>query len=250
MPSRHTPREEQSALGILTEMAVEGTSALIEAQRALLTLVQQENDIFLNGIKERLGSFLPGVAMTDLVRRSLDTFVGMQEELLTATSKQSMEWLEATQSGKKPDPARLLEFARETLETFARAQKHFLEAVEQESSKAVDTHHRHEGKPAKKTEMAHLARASAEAFIEAQKRLLDIVHQQVNVNLDLTTRSLEMMNPSQLLPVANRTGQQVKEFFDSEASLIGSLVKPQAKKKAHPAKHARKGTKQSDLVTA
>src|SRR5437660_8474089 len=70
----HTkPHDEHSPLDILTELAVEGTSSLVEAQRALLNLAQQENDIILNGVKERIGGFLPAVAMTDLVRRSLET---------------------------------------------------------------------------------------------------------------------------------------------------------------------------------
>ena len=82
MPTHANPHDEDSPLAILTELAVEGTSSLVEAQRALLSLAQQENDIILNGVKERIGAFLPGVAMTDLVRRSLETLLGMQQELL------------------------------------------------------------------------------------------------------------------------------------------------------------------------
>src|SRR5215831_17743455 len=87
--------DEHSPLEILTELAVEGTSSLVEAQRALLTLAQQENEIILNGVKERIGGFVPAAAMTDLVRRSLDTLLGMQQELLTTTSRQTLEWLQS-----------------------------------------------------------------------------------------------------------------------------------------------------------
>ena len=73
----HT-QDGHSPLDILTEMAVEGTSTLVEAQRTLLHLAQQENDIVLNGFKERIGSFLPGVVMTDLVQRSLGTVAGAE----------------------------------------------------------------------------------------------------------------------------------------------------------------------------
>ena len=82
------PHDERSPMALLTELAVEGTSSLVEAQRALLNLALQENDIILKGVKERVGGFVPAVAMADMVRRSLDTLIGMQQELLTSTSKQ------------------------------------------------------------------------------------------------------------------------------------------------------------------
>lgn len=226
MPTHTKPHNDQSPLAILTELAVEGTSSLVEAQRALLNLAQQENDIILNGVKERIGGFLPAVAMTDLVRRSLDTLLGMQQELLTTTSKQTLEWLQSEKAGKGKHASHLLEAAREGVETFTRAQKKFLEVVAQETQKATSGKKEHEGKAVKKAELAHLAREAGNAFIEAQKRLLDVMGQQMNVNLDATTRAMEMISPSRLVPVANRTREGVRNFVDAETSLIGSLMKP------------------------
>jgi len=223
MPNHTKPHEEQSPLAILTELAIEGTSSLVEAQRTLLNLAQQENDIVLNGVKERVGSFLPAVAMTDLVRRSLDTLVGMQQELLTTASKQTLEWLQSEKRTEK-GAAPLVEFAREGVETFTRAQKKFLEVVAQEAEKA--TSGRHETKAVKKAELAHLAREAGDAFVEAQKRLLDVMSQQMNVSLDATTRAMEMMSPSRLVPVASRTREGVRDFVNAETELIGSLMKP------------------------
>jgi len=223
----HTkPDDEHSPLAILTELAVEGTSSLVEAQRALLNLAQQENDIILNGVKERIGGFLPAVAMTDLVRRSLDTLFGMQQELLTTTSKQTLEWLQSEKVGKGKYASHLLEAAREGVETFTRAQKKFLEVLAQETQRATSGKKEHEGKVVKKAELAHLAREAGNAFIEAQKRLLDVLGQQMNVNLDATTRAMEMMSPARLVPVANRTGEGVRDFVNAETSLIGSLIRP------------------------
>jgi len=230
--------EEHSPLSLLTELAVEGTSSLVEAQRTLLNLAQQENDIILNGVKERIGSFLPAVAMTDLVRRSLDTLIGMQQELLTTTSKQTVEWLESEKAGKGGRRARLVEFAREGVETFTRAQKKFLDVVAQEAAKTMGGKQEHNGKPVKKTELVQLAREAGNAFVEAQKRLLDVMGQQMNVNLDVATRTMEMISPSRLLPMANRTGEGVRHFVDQETSLIGSLMKP-SKKVVARVKHPR-----------
>lgn len=224
--------DEHSPLAILTELAVEGTSSLVEAQRALLTLAQQENEIILNGVKERISGYTPGwpfasaVAMTDLVRRSLDTLLGMQQELLTTTSKQALQWLESEKAGKGDGAAHLVEFAREGVETFARAQKKFLDVVAHEAEKATSGKKEHDVKPAKKTELAHLAQEAGNAFIEAQRRLLDVMGQQMNVNLDATTRAMELMSPSRLAPIANITGERVRNFVNAETSLIGSFMKP------------------------
>ena len=226
MPTHSKSHDNRSPFAILTELAVEGTSSLVEAQRALLTLAQQENDIILNGVKEHIGGFVPAVAMTDLVRRSLDTLIGMQQELLTATSKQTLQWLESEKAGKNERAAKLVEFAREGVETFTRAQKKFLDVLGQEAVKATGGKPEHDGKAGKKTELAHLAREAGNAFIEAQKRLLDVMGQQMNVNLDATTRAMELMSPSRLMPMANLTGEGMKSFVNAETSLIGSLIKP------------------------
>jgi len=237
MPTHTKPHDEHSPLDILTELAVEGTSSLVEVQRTLLNLAHQENDIILNGVKERIGGFVPAVAMTDLVRRSLDTLLGMQQELLTTTSKQTLDWLQSKKTGKGKRAAHLAEFAREGVETFARAQKKFLEVVAQEAEKATSGKKEPEGKTGKKTELADLAREAGNAFVEAQKRLLDVMGQQMNVNLDVTTRALEFISPSRLVPVASRTGEGVRDFVNAETSLLGSFIKP--KKVVGPPKPKR-----------
>ena len=241
-------KEQRSPLALLTELAVEGTSSFVEAQRTLLSLAQQENGIFLNGVKSRISNFLPGVAMTDVVRRSVEILISMQQELLTATSKQTMEWVESEERGNPDQSARLVELAREAVETFARAQKKLLEVVTEESAKAAGGKHAHAEKPLKKAELVALAREAANAFIEAQKSLLDVMGQQMNVNLDLTAESLQMLSPAELLPVAGFSPQSVKDFFDKETSLIGSLIKPQKPNGAGRAKKGRGRMRQSKAV--
>jgi hypothetical protein len=252
MPTPTKAHDEHSPLDILTEIAIEGTSSFVEAQRALLNLAQQENDIILNGVKERIGGFLPAVAMTDLVRRSLETLLGMQQELLTTTSKQALRWLESERAGKGERGARMVEFAREGVEMFTRAQKKFLDVVAQEAAKATSGKGKkeHDVKPAKRTALAELARDAGKVFIETQKRLLDVMGQQMNGNLDATTRTLELMSPSRLAPMANLTGEGVRSLVDAEASLIGSLIKP-PKKAAGRAKQGRgRAVRQHKVVPA
>ncbi|HZC21929.1 MAG TPA: hypothetical protein VE866_01215, partial [Candidatus Binatia bacterium] len=240
--------EERSPLALLTELAMEGTSTLVEAQRTLLGLAQQENDIFMNGLKSRIGDFAPGVAMTDMVRRSVEVLISMQQELLTAASKQTLEWVEAEKGGKPDRPARLAEVAREAVETFAQAQKKLLEVVAEESARVSGSKPVHADKPVKKAELVALAREAAAAFIEAQKSLLDAMGQQMNVNLGLAAESMQKLSPAQLLQVANFSPESVKDFFDTETSLIGSLVKPHQPKGAGRAKPGRGHARQRKAV--
>ena len=66
---------------LLTELADEGVSNLVGAHKILLDLAQRQNEIVMNGLKERLGSS-PAVAIADLLRRSLDITIEMQQDFL------------------------------------------------------------------------------------------------------------------------------------------------------------------------
>jgi len=213
---------EHSPKAILTEVAVEGTSNFIEAHRILLNLVQQEGEIVMNGMKERMGSYARAMAMTDLLRRSLDTFVDMQQEFLTIASKHSQNWLQPVKGGNG-DGNQLVNLAREGMENFIRAQKKFLEVVAEEAQKAVSGKQEPGAKKMVKTEVSKLAREAANSFIEAQKKLLDVAGQQMNVNQQAVTKAKDMIAPFQLLPLADLTNKGVKTFVDAEKALIDSI---------------------------
>jgi len=243
MPTRTPPHPETSPLGLLTELAVEATSSLIETQRTVLDLVKQEKDILFNGVKERIG-FAPAAAVTEVVRSGIDTGIGLQQELLTATNKQTLGWMESEKDKKGDRTTRAIQLAQDAVATFTRAQKEFLDVVAEESRKAIDN--KHQTKPAKKKEIAHLAGEAANAFIEAQKKLLDVFGQQMNVNFDIAARSLEMTSWSRLLPLTSFTGESLKTLLDAQKSLLGSLATPDKKVSVHAAKprrHAKKHIK-------
>jgi hypothetical protein len=241
---KDTKREdEHSPVAILTELAIEGTSSVVEAHRTLLNLVQQENNIILNGFKEQVSGFLPLVAMTDLVRRSLDTLIGMQQELLTITNKQALRWFEQGKAGKIDFSAHAFDFAREEVDAFVHAHKQLLDVLSEETAKATSGKRDQHAKHAKKTEWSKVLRDAADAFLDAQKRLLDVLGQQMNVNLDAATHAGNFLSPSRFLPVATIAGERVKNFVDAETSLVGSIFKPKALKNgkrhgSHKAHHA------------
>jgi hypothetical protein len=226
MPTHAKSHGDRSPGEVLTELAVEGTSSFVEAQRALLDLAQQEKDIVLGGVKERVRAFLPAVAMTDLVRRSLDTLIGMQQELLTTASKQTLDWIEPEKRRKRDRAAQLTDWAREGVDIFAKAQKNFMEALAQESARATSGKHEHASELVKKSELKVLAREAGNAFIEAQKRLLDVMGQQMNVNVDAAAEVAKLIATPRLVPMATRAREGVKSFLEPETAFIGSLVKP------------------------
>lgn len=218
---------EHSPVAIATELAIEGTSSFVEAQRILLNLVQQENDIIMNGVKDRMAGAMPMTAMTDLFRRSVDTFIRMHQDFLKITSKQTLNWLEAVKAGKGYQGTHFVDLAREGMDTFVQSQKKFLDVIAQETSRMTagkEQATKHVGK----VELSKLAREATNSFIEAQKKLLDVVGQQMTVNLKTATKTLEMLSPARLLPVANLTGEGVRSFVDAEKSMIESMIKPRS----------------------
>jgi hypothetical protein len=219
------PDREHSPLAMLTDLAVEGTSSFIEAQKILLHLAQQENEIVLNGVKERVAGSARGGAMTDFVRRSLDTLLRMQQDFLKTTGKQTLQWLEAIKAGKSSPGSHLVDLAQEGMDTFVQAQKKFLDVIAEEAARA--TSGRHEtARLMKKTELSKLAREATNSFIDAQKWLLDVVGQQVNLNLKAATRTMELASTVRLMPMATIAQEGVRNFVGAEKALIESIVKP------------------------
>jgi hypothetical protein len=232
MTQNGKPNPELSPADILTELVVEGASSFIEAQRIFLNLAQQENEIITNAVKGQIAGSPQGVAMIDLARRSLDTFINMHEDFLTATSQQTLHWIEAVKAGKGYDATHLTHLAKEEWQTFVKAQKKFLDLVAQETAKAASGKHDHATKTAIAAELPMLAREAANSFIDAQKRLLDVLGQQMNVNLSAASRTMELLSPSRLWPMAKRTGEGVKNFVEAEKSLFESMTKPRKRPKA------------------
>jgi hypothetical protein len=232
---------EHSPMALLTELAMEGTASFVEAQKILLNLVQKENEIVTTGVRDRMGAFTPAIAMTELLRRSVDTYVGMQEEFLDIASKHTKGWLEP--KGARPD---VVETARAAMETFVHAQKKFLDVIAEETERITT------GKPmptrAKKTELSKLAHDAATAYIEAQKKLLDIAGRQMNINMKTISKAMETVTPFRI-PLASLTGEGVKSFVDAEKALIDTMMKRGAT--AHTETHKKtKRTTQSKRAQA
>jgi hypothetical protein len=239
---------ENSPVAILTELAVEGTSNFIEAQQILLNLAQQENEIIMNGVKERVGGTAVGAAATDMLRRAINNYVDMQQEYLKITMKQAVNWLDAVKDGKGYDGSHMVELARQGMETFVHSQKKFLDIVMEETNKATS------GKPRtdkmKKTEISKLAREGVNAFIDAQKKLLDVAGQQMNVNLKSATKTMTMLSPTRLLPMANLTGEGVRSFVEAEKALIDSVVKPRNGEKPRPKPRVKTAARRNKAAMA
>jgi hypothetical protein len=222
------PDSKDSPVKILTEIAVEGTSNYIEAQRILLDLAQQENDIIMNGVKERVSDYGPALAMTNVIRRSVETFVEMQQNFLVLASKRTQSWLEKTPESKRKDDGGLVGLAGEAMEEFVNAQKKFLDVITEETSGEAEDKKEHTGRKPSRTELAKLGQEATDSFIEAQKKLLDLASQQVNVNMQAASRAVDLKTPIRLLPMADIAGESVKSFVDAEKALLSSMTKSKA----------------------
>lgn len=213
----HSPR------AVLTEMAGESMMNFIEAQKVLLDLSKQQNEILMTAVKERIGEGPEGRATADLLRRSVDTFIHMQEEYLKIAGKQTHIWVEAARTGKPlPGRAPLVGLAREGMENFAKAQKQFLDVIAEETAK-VTGGKRTAIKKIKKTELSKLARQAAELFINTQEKMVEVAGKQMNTNVKTAGKTLEFLRP---LP----------------KTLMDAMVKPTGEHK-RAGKPARRGKK-------
>ena len=210
---------------VLTEIASEGVSNFIEGQKLLLNLAQKEYEIVTKGVKERVGQYTAAVAVTDLMQRSFDTFINMQQDFLKTADKQTHNWLNAIKAGKPYDPEGLIELARDSFDTFVRTQKRFLDVVSEEMIRATSAKDGAAKKAVKKTEITELARQATDSFIEAQKKMMDVVGRQSNAQLKAVAKTLDMLPPPPFINWPEMTRASVKSIVDAEKAVIDRVTK-------------------------
>ncbi|MGA2646426.1 MAG: hypothetical protein ABSF15_17070 [Candidatus Sulfotelmatobacter sp.] len=221
-----------SPTAILTEVTAEGIANFIEGQKILLELGHQQNELLMTGMKERVGAWPAAEAVTDLMRRSLETFIDMQQEILKTASRQTHTWVEAAKNGKPYQVNHLVEMAQEAMETFVKAQKQFMDVIADEAAKATGGRHAGGTQRAKKTELSQLARKATESFIDAQKKLVDVAGRQMNAGVKTAGKTLELFRPFPFLPLAELTREGVKSYVDAQKELMEVMVKPGGERKS------------------
>jgi len=248
----HAVREQltdpqHSPTAILSEVAGEGVNNFLEGQKILLEMGKQQNDVLVNSVRERIGESPAAHAFTDLLERSVDTFIHMQMEFLKIAGKQTHTWLDAAKAGKPYEYAYLTDLAREAMENFAKAQKQFLDVVAEETAKATHGKKSNGARKPKKTELSEVARQTMESLIEAQKRLVDLAGKQMNNNVKTVGQAFERMPPFQVPPLGELTREAVKSYVDAQKALMEVMVKPvvdgkHAPRTEHHPKRAKKAT--------
>jgi len=223
---------EHSPTAILGEVAGESVTNFIEGQKVLLELGLRQHEILMAGVKERIGERRAAHAVADLLRRSVETFIHMQQEFLKIAGKQTHTWVEAAKSGKPYQPKVLAELAREGMENFVNAQKKFMDVIADETAKATGSKHGNGFKKVKKTELAALARQATESFIDAQRKLVDLAGQQMNANVKTAGKTVELLKPFPFVPLAELTREGVKSYVDTQKALMDVMVKPAGEHKA------------------
>jgi len=241
-----------SPTAILGEIAEDGLNNFLEGQKVLLELGKQQNELLITGVKERMGDWPAAHAMTDLLRRSVETFIEMQEEYLKIAGKQTHAWVESAKAGKPYQPEHAVDLAREGMENFVKAQKKFMDVLADETARATGSKHSNAGKKMKKTELPELARKATDAFLEAQKRLMEVVGRQMNTGVKTAGKTLELLKPFPFLPVSELTREAVKSYVDAQKQLMEVMVKAPsgAKPAAKAERHTRRPVKKAAAAVA
>ena len=90
---------QHSPAAILGEVAGEGVTNFIEGQKVLLELGLRQHELLMSGVKERIGDPRATHAV-DLLRRSVETFIHMQQEFL------KIAWTRSLRNWKRIDHAK------------------------------------------------------------------------------------------------------------------------------------------------
>ncbi len=209
---------------LLTEMAGSGTTNFIEAQKVLLEMAQRQNELIMTGVKERVDSNVVN-AMTEMIRRSVDTFIGMQQHFLNMADKNSTAMFDAVKTGKPYKGDGIIHMARQAMDSFVDAQKKFLDVVAEETANAADGKY---GmiKKGKKTEYTKMAEQAMEAFVDAQKKLLDLATNQMSVNMKVAGEAAGMLPTFSLSPFAQLTKDVVNSYVEAHKALLDVMVRP------------------------
>jgi hypothetical protein len=239
---------QHSPTAILSELAGEGVTNFLEGQKILLNLGKEQNKLVMTGVKERVGDCPRRQALVDLLRRSVDSFIQLQEEFLKTADKQTHAWVDAAKAGKPYQPEQFIALARESMESFVEAQKQFLDVISEETAKATGVRHANGGgKKMKPMELSELALKSTDAFIEAQKRLVEVAGRQLNANVKTTSKTMELLQPFPFLPLNELTREVVKSYVEAQKALMDVMIKqPNGAKTAERARRpARKTVKRA-----
>jgi hypothetical protein len=223
---------QHSPAAILGEVAGEGVTNFIEGQKVLLELGLRQHELLMSGVKERIGDPRANHAV-DLLRRSVETFIHMQQEFLKIAGKQTHAWVEAAKAGKPYQTELLAGLAREGVENFVKAQKQFMDVIAEETAKVIGSKHSNGFKKVKKTELAALARQATESFIDAQRKLVDLAGKQMNANVKTAGKVPELLKPFPFVPFTELTREGVKSYVDAQKALMNVMVKPAGEHKSH-----------------
>ena len=245
---------QHSPTTILSEIAGDGLANFFDGQKVLLDLGKQQNEILMSGIKERVGDCPRRIAAVDLLRRSVDTLIDMQEEFLKIAGKQTHLWMDAAKARKPYQPEHLLDLTRECMENFVKAQKHLLDVLAEETSKATGSKATNGAKKLKKTELSEVARQATQSFIDAQKKLVDVAGKQMNGSVKAAGKTLDLLQPSRFVPMGELAREAVKSYVDAQKALMDAIVKPSnghhAEKPVHHVKHHVRATRKTHMAAA
>jgi len=208
----------------LARIADKGVENFTTAGKILLDLAAGETAVVVDGLKKGLKLPAAAGAFADVVRHRVETFVGLEKELLEVAAEQAHTVAESYREGKGPGAvAGLTELARRGVEGFVETEKKFLDMATEEVVnvlKGGKQVHEHIDRP---KALARLAREGVEKYIQAQKGLLELTIDQFE-----TKEEAEHSEPRRKphTSFADLTEKSVRNLVTAQKSLMDLAVKP------------------------
>lgn len=208
---------------IMADLITETVQNFIGMQRILLTLAQQESEVVMSGMWERMRGSMPAAAVLDSVRRSVAALVDMQRVFLHIASEQAGKWRESMKTGEY-SASSMMEAARLAMGEVVHTYQKLLKVLAEEAEIAGTG--RPAGRKVKKAELSGMVREAMDAFLGAQKKLLDVAGQQMSVGMQAASRGMGAISPTRLIAFTELARDGVTNFVEMEKSILDAMIKP------------------------
>jgi len=228
---------------VLAKIADKGVENFTAAGRILLDLAVGETEVAVEGLKKGLRLPQAAGALAEVFRHRVETFVGLEKELLKAAAEQTHAVAESYREGKGPGAVEgLTELARRGIEEFVETEKKFLDlATEEVTTVLMGGKEGHEHVDRSRT-LTRLAREGVEKYIDAQKQLLDLAIEQFEPKKEESEHEGRRKPHTSF---AELTEKSVRNLVTAQKSLMDLAVKPlkasaPAETRKHPGRPVRR----------
>jgi len=197
------------------------------AGKILLDLAADETALVMDGVTEGLPLPVAAATVANIFRHRVDTFIGMEKNLLDAAAEQTHAIAESYQAGKGLKAESVSELARKGIEGFVESEKKFLDLATHEVTTALKGGAEgHKPSRERSKVFTELAREGVNKYVDAQKKLLELGIDQLMPEHKTAAERAPVARKKPRTSLAELTEKSVRNIVAAQKSLMDIAIKP------------------------